>query len=296
MLTPFDWLRRCSSGAELMATMRLLGESGLTEPSEATFLELGSPYSALDGPCQRCWVYARPQAHNRYCDFCYKVEQRSKVLGHASRQTVLVWGFVNELPRHMEARSGFYRDKVMAVYPLDSRRFLLAVKRHQLKEWLQELVLYHGLDLKGLLQIFPTMAAMDSMNMGEALAQIAQREANFSVDRLRVQFYAAPAQIRRFSSRNQQGQLTFEISEFLRLLELAAIFRTLLKPDEQQFLYQLLQVEDTGEAQFYWGRFLGQINQEVRDMLNAWQIRRWPKHQVDLLYELIEYVAFYQTH
>ena len=60
-------------------------------------------------------------------------------------------------------------------------------------------------------------------------------------------------------------------------------------------LYQLLQLEDDGEAHFYWGRFLGQISQETRDMLNAWQIRRWPKPQIDLLYELIEHVEFYRT-
>ena len=290
MLTPFDWIRRSSTGAELLAVVRLLMEQA--DPDED---QLGSPFSAIGGPCRRCWIYARPKAHNQFCTFCYKVEQRAKILGNASRQSLLVWGFVNQLPRHMDTLSGFYQDQILGVYAHDSRRFLLAFKRYNLKNWLQELVLYHGLELKGLLQIFPTMGALTSMTMGEAVAQVAQREANFASDRLRVQFYATPGQIRRFNLRDQRGQLTFEISQFLHLLELAAVFRTKLMPDQQKILYELLQLDEAGEAQFYWGRFLGQISQEVRDMLNAWQIRSWPKNQITLLYELTEYVAFYRT-
>jgi hypothetical protein len=138
------------------------------------------------------------------------------------------------------------------------------------------------------------MAAMRTMDMGEALSQIVQREANSAMDRLRVQFYAAPAQIRRFSRRDQKGNLTFEIADFVRLLEMAEIFRTILHPTDQQDLYKLLHLEDSGEVQFYWGRFLGQISPEARDMLNAWRIRQWPPNQIQLLYELVEYVEFFE--
>lgn len=290
MLTRFDWLRRAGSGAELLATLRLFAKQpNLLRDS------LGAPHSALNGPCRRCWVYARPLAHNQFCSFCYQLQRRARFLGDASRRALVVWGYVNQMPRHMEPVSGFYKKNALGIYAHDQRHFLLMLYRRDLKHWLQELVLYHGPELKGLLQIFPTMAAMPNLEMGEALSRIAQREANYSMDRLRVQFYAAPAQIRRFSSRNKQGQLTFEIAEFLRLLESAAIFRTLLLPDQQQMLYELLKLEDDGEAHFYWGRFLGQINQETRDMLNAWQIRRWPKPQIELLYELIDHVEFYRT-
>jgi hypothetical protein len=290
MLTYFDWLRRSHSGAELLATLRILAARPdlLNSP-------LGAPHSALNGPCRRCWIHARPRPYDQYCSFCYAVERRAKGLGNASRLALVVWGYVNQLPRHLESKTGFYATHALGLYPHDQRRFLLVLYRRDLKSWLQELVLYHGVELKGLLQIFPTMAGMPGMAMGEALAQIVQREANYSSDRLRIQFYATPAQIHRFSSRHQQGQLTFEISEFLRLLELAAVFRTLLTPDEQRILYELLHLDEAGEVQFYWGRFIGQIKQETRDMLNAWQIRRWPKNQVDLLYELIEYVEFYRT-
>jgi hypothetical protein len=52
---------------------------------------------------------------------------------------------------------------------------------------------------------------------------------------------------------------------------------------------------NTSEAQFYWGRFLGALNQEARDMLNAWKIRQWSKSRIDLLYELVENVGFYKS-
>lgn len=291
MLSYFDWLRRSRSGAELLATLRLLA----ARSDELFTFPLGAPHSALGGPCRRCWVNARGRAHDQYCPFCYKVQNKAKMLGETSRLALLVWGYVNHLPRHLETRTGFYENHILGAYIHDQRRFLLMLYRRNLKAWLQELVLYHGPELKGLLQIFPTMGMLPRLEMGEALAQIAQREANFSADRLWVQFYATPAQIHRYSARNKQGQLTFEISEFLNLLELAAVFRTMLLPDEQKMLYQLLQLDNDGEAHFYWGRFLGQISQETKDMLNAWQIRRWPKAQVDLLYELIEYVEFYRT-
>ncbi len=288
MLTGFDWLRRCGSGAELLATLDTLA----TQPHMLDG-KLGPPHSALDGPCSRCWVYAR-EPKKPYCPFCQNVLNKASKRGTLSKKAIVIWGYVNQLPRFMETGQGFYAEHPLGCYVHDDRRFLLVLYRHDLKSWLQDLVLYHGANMKGLLQVFPTMAAMRVMDMGEAVSQIVQREANYSMDRLRVQFYAAPAQIRRFSRRDQKGNLTFEIAEFVRLLEMAEIFRTMLYPNEQQDLYKLLHLEDSGEVQFYWGRFLGQLSPEARDMLNAWRIRAWPEPQVQLLYELVEYVEFFE--
>jgi len=289
MLTRFDWLRRCRTGAELLATL-----STLTSHSHLLDGQLGPPHSAWGGPCRRCWVYASPP-DDHYCLFCQKIASRAKNRGAMSRKAVVIWGYVNQLPRYLETAEGFYADHALGSYAHDPHRFLLVVYRYDLKIWLQELVLYHGAAMKGLLQIIPTMGAMPSMDMGEALSQIVQREANYSLDRLRVQFYASPAHIHRFNLRDKRGKLTFEITEFMRMLEVATLFRTLLYPDEQQMLYQLLQVDDVGEAQFYWGRFLGKISQEAKDMLNAWKIRQWPANQIELLYEMIAYVEFLGT-
>ena len=77
---------------------------------------------------------------------------------------------------------------------------------------------------------------------------------------------------------------------------MAAVFRTVLRPEEQKVIYELLsKVEDVSEEQFYWGRLLGHLNKEAKDMLNAWKIRSWPPSRVKLLYELVDYVVFYRA-
>ncbi len=68
----------------------------------------------------------------------------------------------------------------------------------------------------------------------------------------------------------------------------------MLKPDEQKILYRLLHMTNTAQAQLYWGRFWGALAPEARDMLSAWGIRTWSLYQVNLLYELVDYVALYQ--
>jgi hypothetical protein len=134
------------------------------------------------------------------------------------------------------------------------------------------------------------------MGMGDILCKAVQHEARFPMDQLRVRFYSAPYQIMQPHTRDRQGLLTFEVSEFLSLLEMAAVFRTMLRPEEQASLYELLNLKDTSEEQFYWGRFMGHLSKEAKDMLSAWRIRQWPRNQIKLLYELVDYVAFYQTH
>jgi hypothetical protein len=287
MLTSFDWLRRSHTGAELLATLKCLTSSpdGLDNPP-------GPPLSALNGPCRRCWFYAR-QSGQPYCPFCRAVLAKAKFLGQTSRQTVIIWGYVSQLPHQLAQGEGFYADHALGSYIRDRHRFLLALHRRNLQTWLQELVLYHGPGLKGLLQFIPTLGGGPDFGMGDALVQVIQREANFSMDQLRVQFYQAPYQLRRMRQRERQGMLTFEIVDFLRLLETALVFRALLRPEEQQSLYQLLHLEDAGEELFYWGRFLGYLSQEAKDMLNAWKIRQWPLSRVELLYELLDYVDFF---
>jgi hypothetical protein len=294
MLTGFDWLRRSRTGAELLATLEYLAVT----PDLFAETALGPPLSALNGPCLHCWLYARmteAKADALYCRPCRAVINRARKLGMASRQTILIWGFTNRLPRQLRERQGFYAGNGRGSYVYDERHFLLALRPRELKPWLQELVLYHGADLKGLLQILPTIGAGEETGMGDILTRVIHREADFSMDRLRVRFFAEAYQVIRLHTRDLEGILTFEVADFLSLLEMAAVFRTLLRPEEQQALKQILEIDTPGEAQFYWGRFLGLVNQEVKDMLNAWQIRHWPKSRVTLLFELVDYVGFYQA-
>jgi hypothetical protein len=292
MLSGFDWLRRSWTGAELLATLEYL----TTKPDLfPTGEEIGLPHSALNGPCQRCWIYPRLPSQN-HCAPCQAILARASKLGHISYQSIIIWGFVNYLSRQLRMGEGFYEQHIFGAYAHDENHFLLVMPRRELKPWLRELVIYHGADLRGVIQVFPTTGTARGIGMGDILCRAVHHEARFSMDQLRVRFFSSPYQLLKAHERDREGLLTFEISEFLSLLEMAAVFRTLLRPQEQESLHKLLNLEDAREEQFYWGRFLGFLSQEAKDMLNAWRIRQWPENRIKLLYELVNYVAFYQTY
>jgi hypothetical protein len=218
---------------------------------------------------------------------------KARRLGDLPRQSIVIWGFVNRLPKQLAQGEGFHDSDILAAYVHDQNHFLLMMRRRQLKLWLQELLLYHGAELKGLIQILPTTGASGGIDMADVLGRAIHQEGRFAMDQLRARFFSAPHQLFKAHTRERQGILTFEAAEFLSLLEMAAIFRTLLFPDAQNMLYELLNLDDPSEEQFYWGRFWGYLSPEAKDMLNAWRIRHWPKPRIRLLYELVNYVAFY---
>ncbi len=304
MLSSFDWIRRSQTGAELIATLQSLA---LTSDLFADEMVFGPPFSALGGPCHRCWVYipisekpetkTSSESHSfRYCRVCKLITTRAASLSLTSRRAIVVWGYVNFLPRHLETGKGFYEVYSKGTYIHDQQRFLLLLHRKDLHPWLQELALYHGPDLKGHLQVFPTIGRGKGIDMGELICRAMHHEARFAMDHLRVRFYSAPHQLLRPQNRDRQGMLTFEAADFLGLLEMAMVFKTVIYPNEQEMLYELLRLDNATEKQFYWGRFLGYLHQEAKDMLTAWNIRQWSENRVKLLYELIEYVVFEQTY
>jgi hypothetical protein len=291
MLSTFDWLRRSRTGAELLATLRVFAEKPKISVTEA---ELAAPFSALQGPCQRCLIYSRLSRagqNDPYCKFCRTIIDRAWKLTQISRRAIVIWGFAQSLPQPIQKGKGLLNKPVLAGYIHDESHFLLILPKRELRQWLQEFVIYHSADLQGLLQIFPTMGFGAEIGMGDILCWAIHHEANWSLGRLRVQFYSAPYQVIKPEVRERRGLLTFEASEFLGLLEMAQVFRALLRPHEQKQLEELLSLNDPKEEQFYWGRFLGNLDQEAKDMLAAWRIRQWPRHRIRLLYELIDYVV-----
>ncbi|MGB0383959.1 MAG: type III-I CRISPR-associated protein Cas10i [Ardenticatenaceae bacterium] len=290
MLNSFDWLRRSESGAQLLATLTYLAENTDLDIDDQT-MEIGPPHSALHSPCQRCWIYPTATYDKPHCEFCEAILAHASQLGNASRRAVLIWGFVNQLPSALYNSAGFEND-FLAGYVYDDHHFMVAIHQRGLKEWLQNLVLYHGFDLRGLLQIFPTMGSGGRIDMSGILCSVIHREASLPMDQLRVRFYPAPYHVLKPQIRDRKGLLTFRISDFLGYLEMALVFRTVLHPQEQQILRDLLTTEDNAEKQFFWGRFYGSLNQEARDMLYAWNIRQWSKERVKLLYELANYVYY----
>jgi hypothetical protein len=227
---------------------------------------------------------------------------RSRRFGALSRESAVIWGYVNHLPRQLSGQAlrpgsgqGFQDSRILGSFVQDENRFLLMLRHRELKPFLQELVMYHGEELKGLIQIFPTVGVSGDLSMADMLCRVIHHEAVFSRERLRVRFYAAPYQVLIPHVFDRKGILTFDISDFLSVLEMVAVFRTLLQPDEQKMLHDLLTLDDPAEAQFYWGRLMGLLNSQAKDMLSAWNIRQWPKDRIKLLYDLMDYVAYYRA-
>jgi hypothetical protein len=295
MLNGFDWLRRSLSGAEILATLKCLETRPDLLLHEA---EIGPPPSALRTPCQRCWIYPRQPTRSgrhpaQYCQGCQAIINTARHLGDLSRESAVIWGFVNRLPDQLGLRRP--NSRLLGAFTPDPNHFLVMLRHRELKPFLQELVMYHGDEIKGLLQILPTVGLGRGLHMGDLLCRVAYHEANFSLDRLRVRFYAKPYQVLRPHLLDRKGLLTFDMAEFLSALEMVAVFRTLLQPHEQQMLHELLTHtrDDPAEAQFYWGRVMGLLNTPAKDLLSAWGVRQWSKDSIELLYDLMDYVVYY---
>ncbi len=293
MLSKFDWLRRCRSGTELLATLRYFSDDPDFDPSH---LEQGGPLSAIGKLCQRCRVYApvrERKKHTRYCRFCEKIIQRKEQAAPKSSRAVVIWGYVNQISRRL--RESKPSTNLFGIYIHDDQHFVIMIHRQYLKQWLQELIIYSGLSLKGLIQIFPSIGEYPNLHIGDYLTWAIHHEATFFMDQLRVRFYTNPHQIINPKKREQEGLLTYTASDFINMLEMVEVFRANLYPQQQKELFELLSLNDPEEEQFYWGRFLGQLSQEAKDMLSAWKVRQWSKSQTEFFYQLISYVILPQS-
>jgi hypothetical protein len=290
MLSTFDWIRRCRRGDEILATL----EYADVDPELfAVPDQLGPPISLFERPCGRCWIYpCLESAKEPLCRTCLAIDARARNLRIQAGRCVIAWGYVNRLPAGLVEREGYYADHLGGAYIHDDRHFLVMLNRQRIKAWLQEILIYHGDGIKGLIQIMPTTPGGPKWGMGDALCRAVHLDARFPLDCLRVRFYSSPYQLFSPRIRDEKGMLTFEVAAFVRLLEMATVFRTLLRPREQMMLHELVHLKDKKEEQFYWGRFMGYLTPEARDMLTAWKIRSWPPAQVKLLYELLDYVEY----
>ncbi|MBF0476698.1 MAG: hypothetical protein HQK59_12890 [Deltaproteobacteria bacterium] len=289
MLTAFDWLRRCQNGSDLLATLDYLKE----QPDLLLDLdEIGPPLTAVTKPCQRCWIYPCVAApYKKYCRTCTEIRAKAEKFNGISKYSVIIWASVNRLPKQLRTEEGFAGSIVSGSYVHDEQHFLLFINRRELKPWLQELLLYEGDTLKGAIQVFPSVDNSPRSSTGEILCRVIHQETHFPMDSFRVRFFSSPFQVLYPRSRAIQDLHTFEAVDFLSLLEMATIFRTLLRPETQEMLRQLTSMGDSREKQFYWGRFMGFLDPEAKDMLSAWNIRQWPENKIKLLYELVKYVA-----
>lgn len=293
MLSKFDWFRRCRSGTELLATLKFFSDDPEFDLSQ---LKPGGPLSAIGNLCQRCRVYTPTRERKkftRYCRFCEKIIQRKGEAAPKSFRAVVLWGHVNLISRRL--RESKPSKSLFGIYIHDDQHFLIMMHRQYLKQWLQDLVIYSGLSLKGLLQIFPSIGEYRNLHIGDYLTWAIHHEATFLMDQLRIRFYTNPHQMINPKRREQEGLLTYTISDFISMLEMVEVFRANLYPQQQKELLELLNLNDPKEEQFYWGRFLGQLSQETKDMLSAWKVRQWTKSQTEFFYQLISYVILPQS-
>jgi hypothetical protein len=291
MLSDFDWLRRARTGVELLGTLKyftLRRESSHDNAEE----DIGPPPTALSGLCLRCWIYPLYEDNDNYCEVCKDILIQSKGLGYSIRQLSVLWGYLNQVPSSLQEERWKVNYKIHGTFFHGKNRFLLMIKKRDIKPLLQDLVIRHGPEIKGLIQIFPTIGMGSEIGMGDILCRAIHHESNCPLNQLWIRFYSSPLQLTNPRRREDKGMLTFEVSEFLALLETAEVFRSLLKPEEQESLYEILLKDKFREHSFYWGRFLGQLKREARDMLTSWGIRQWSRNRLELLYELIDYVAF----
>ena len=284
MFTPYDWLRRCQTGNEVYATLQLL-----TAHEYPDDLELGPPCGASFGPCHRCWIYPQ-QAEDVECIFCASVRQNRRETYELINQSLLVWGYVNQLPWIPQLDQAKRHD-FLGYHIIDEKHFLLMISRSHLKAWLQQLVINQGLDMMGLLQVFPTTGKSMKFGMGDILCRAAHQESKYAHDQLRVRFFSSASQLLVPHLRDNLGILTYNITDFIGLMEMAEVFSTVLYPDSREELRLLLTCDDQNERSFYWGRFARKLNQTARDMLESWDIRNWPVPKVEVLYDLLEFMA-----
>ena len=288
MLNTFDWLRRSENGAELIAAM---DAASTNEEFFQKKSKIGQPVHGIDGPCTRCWIYPR-LSDSSHCRICDAIVTRSRELGRTSRKCLLVWGNVNFIPHSIKENSDLIGNKAFPLFIKDENHFLAAVIGYEMVEWFKRIVHKNGTDLKGLLTIFPTTGKKDTFNMGDVLCRAVHYDSRFPMDKLRVRFFSRAGQLKVPHMREKQGMLTFEPTDFLNMLEMASLFQSTLRPEEQKILQEVTRIKDHHEKAFFWGRLNSNLSIEARDMLSEWNFREWSDHQIKLLFDFTANVQF----
>jgi len=283
MPTAFDWIRRAENGAELIATIDAIGSSPELFQEETV---MGEVACGIRGPCSRCWILPR-LAGLSLCGVCHTILGDSRKLGPDSRGCLLIWGYVNAIPVGLTQDARPHQAR--AIHVRDDSHFLAVVPGSGLASWLKEVLIHEGSDTRGTLTIFPTTGKKQTFTMGDILCRAIQHDSRHPMDRLRIRFFSSPGQLKSPHLRDQQGVLTFEAPEFLGLLEMAGLFKSILRPREREMVKEVSGLVDQNEKTFHWGRLMGALNIQARDLLADWKVKQWPQSRIKLICELAEY-------
>jgi len=282
MLNAFDWIRLCENGAELIATLDAIKSTPQIFPDA---IRMGPPVRCIDGPCERCWIFPR-LPESSFCETCQAIVAESRNLGSVSRKCLLIWGAVNVLPD-----LDLNENKSRSVFMPDDTHFLVVVNGRDVAGWLKQVVMDQDTGLKGLLTIFPTTGKRPTFTMGDILCRAIYHDSRFPMDRLRIRYFARPGQVKAPHLREKQGLLIFDVLEFMLLLEMAAMFKSRLGFHDRDAIRQIADIQNPQEQAFQWGRLMGRLDIEARDMLTHWELREWSPNRINLLCELADHAA-----
>ncbi len=254
----------------------------------ASNIELGPPYSALYGPCQRCWIYEKIDESN-YCFICKKILDHVEDVREIIRDCVVILGFFKHSPWE-NSPMPIIPNSPLGFHQIDHQHFIIMTYKTDVKCWLQDLVLSYGTDLHGFIQLFPTMGQGQRTGMGDILSRAAHQENVYLQDKLWVRFFPQAWQVMNSKKRDEMGILTFPCHAFIDFIEAATVFKDIVPVYHRKDMHKLLTTKEL-RAPFYWGRFLRTLDQKSRDLIDSWEINHWPLPKIDILYELTAYVS-----
>lgn len=291
----FDWVRHCRTGGELMALLSGAVPAEVLTPRRK--YEPPEPSTLFIGVCRGCGAFPATADNGLHlCPACQTLRREGRKRERSASHARVLWGRVNRIPRWVsEAETGGNDPVHHGCYIHDDSHFLLMLPGRNTLPFFRQLMLYDGHDLKGFLQLFPTVGVRYAIRMMDLLIRACHYETIFPMNALRVRCFTRPRQM--FNpGRHEKGRhnITFEVGEFISLLEGVRIFRSLLHPSEQQMLREHVESMETGGAgeSFMWGRIVAALSPEARDMLAAWDFRNWPPERITYFFDLFAYVTY----
>lgn len=292
MLAFFDWIRQCRTGGELLALLsgeipeRSLGLSRKYRPPP--------PSGLFRVPCERCGFFpASPENRSPRCAVCQEIHRAGNEFQRTAGFARALWGHVNRIPRMLSGKKPAESPLVLGLHVHDEHHFLAMFPTRRTLDFFQRLMLYDGHDLKGFLQIFPTVSRNHRNRMSDLLIRAGHYDGLFPMDALRIRCFTKAHQLfnpGKFDTGD--GRITFDAADFMSLLEMARICRRLLNPLEQDMVRNYAEsAERRGtEESFAWGRMTASLSPEARDMLIAWDFRNWPLERSRYFFDLFAYV------
>lgn len=284
MLALFDYICRCKTGSELYGALKIKNQIKQHLDDQ----NIGVPCTAVYGPCQRCWIYDC-NVGEEYCPLCNSILEHSQGHNLVFQDITLIWYDFDLFPTSIEK---ILPEDHIGFIPLNYRSGLIMCMRSSIQNWLRSLTLKYGSLIKGLLQIFPTMGQGNIVGMGDILSTAKSQSKSLQFNNLWVRFYPEAWQLLDTKRREELGILTFEISDFISLIEKSKIYKEVIPNRFRNDIFELITKQDIDSESYYWGKLKRSLNKKAIDLIDSWKLKNWDKNKVELLYELSNYTTY----